>query len=296
MGVIVHQIDLLENATERALLDQLLDDARLYRSSEDYRRLLAFVVSMRNFAPFNALLLQVQKPGLLFAASRMDWRERFSRTVKQRARPLLILWPFGPVALVYDVVDTEGEPLPDGVSPFAAQGAATLEMVRGFAQLLGKKGVHCVEFDGGDGSAGAIEVVRRPSQSELKIAPRSPSAYKLSINRNHDYNVQFVTIAHELAHLYLGHLGADKFLGVPDRRWTQYDQREVEAESVAHVVCARKGVINSSTAYLSDFVGEDTTMEDVDVYQVMRAAGQIEALLGLSARIQFDRPQARSQS
>jgi hypothetical protein len=27
------------------------------------------------------------------------------------ARPLLILWPFGPVALVYDVMDTAGKDL-----------------------------------------------------------------------------------------------------------------------------------------------------------------------------------------
>ena len=35
--------------------------------------------------------------------------------MKEGACPLLILWPFSPVALVYDVDDTEGEPLPDSV-------------------------------------------------------------------------------------------------------------------------------------------------------------------------------------
>ena len=64
-------------------------------------------------APFNAMLLQVQKPGLTYAASAADWRLRFGRKPKEGARPLLILWPFAPVALVYDVMDTEGEDLPD---------------------------------------------------------------------------------------------------------------------------------------------------------------------------------------
>jgi hypothetical protein len=54
------------------------------------------------------MLLQVQKPGLNYAASEYDWRDRFDRTIKEGARPLLILWPFGPVALVYDELDTEG--------------------------------------------------------------------------------------------------------------------------------------------------------------------------------------------
>ena len=46
------------------------------------------------------MLLQLQKPGLSYAASARDWRERFGRTIKEGTRPLLILWPFGPVALV----------------------------------------------------------------------------------------------------------------------------------------------------------------------------------------------------
>ena len=106
----MQQMDLLETEAARALLDQLLADSRLYRTGKDYRALLDFVIRLRNFAPFNAMLLQVQKPGLMYAASRLDWLERFNRTVKDGARPLLILWPFGPVALVYDVADTQGAP------------------------------------------------------------------------------------------------------------------------------------------------------------------------------------------
>ena len=92
----------IETDAARSMLDQLLDDSRLYRKGADYQNLLDFVVRLRNFAPFNALLLQIQKPGLNHAASARDWRENFGRTIKEDARPLLILWPFGPVALVYD--------------------------------------------------------------------------------------------------------------------------------------------------------------------------------------------------
>ena len=61
----MHQMDLLETEAARALLDQLLADSRLYRTGKDYRALLDFVIRLRNFAPFNAMLLQVQKPGLM---------------------------------------------------------------------------------------------------------------------------------------------------------------------------------------------------------------------------------------
>lgn len=104
------QQNLFETETTRSLLDQLLRDSRLYTKSKDYQDLLDFVIRLRNFAPFNAMLLQVQKPGLRYAASANDWR--FGRVLTEGARPLLILRPFGPVALVYDVMDTEGEDLP----------------------------------------------------------------------------------------------------------------------------------------------------------------------------------------
>src|SRR5439155_4977291 len=119
----VGQQDLFENEAARSLLDQLLADSRLYRHGKDYKALLDFVVRLRNFAPFNAMLLQVQKPGLSYAASARDWYERFGRSPKEGARPLLILWPFGPVALVYDFLDTEGEDLPEDVASFFAHGS-----------------------------------------------------------------------------------------------------------------------------------------------------------------------------
>lgn len=104
-----------EAEAARTLLDQLLEDSKLFKNSTDYKELLDFVICMPNFAPFNAMLLQIQKPGLRFAASAWDWKERFERTVKPDARPLLILWPFAPVALVYDLLDTEGKELPKHV-------------------------------------------------------------------------------------------------------------------------------------------------------------------------------------
>ena len=116
--------DLSQTRSDRGLLDQLLQESRLYKRGRDYKELLDFVVRLRNFAPFNAMLLQIQKPGLSYAASARDWLA-FGRKPREATRPLLILWPFGPVALVYDVLDTEGDPLPDNVFTFVARGAIT---------------------------------------------------------------------------------------------------------------------------------------------------------------------------
>lgn len=278
------QQDLFGDDAARSLLDQLLEDSRLYRTSQDFQRLLTFVARLRNFAPFNAMLLEIQKPGLSYAASALDWRERFGRKPKESARPLLILWPFGPVALVYDVQDTEGKPLPEDAFSFVANGPMTAQKVLGFHQGLSKAGVDLCWIDSGDRHAGFIRVVWRASN------PKELTRYQISINRNHSAAAQFATLTHELAHMTLGHLGADRKNGIPRRQQLSHAQQELEAESVSFILCERNGIKSRAHRYLSDFVGADTSTDSLDVYRILRAAGMVESLLGLGAHTRFDRP------
>lgn len=122
-GTLFPDDDGVDEKSTRSLLDHLLTESRLYKTSDGYKALMEFTIRMRNFAPFNAMLLHIQKPGIRFAASAHDWAFRFGRSPKQDARPLLILRPFGPVALVYDIADTEGRELPESVlHAFIAKG------------------------------------------------------------------------------------------------------------------------------------------------------------------------------
>jgi hypothetical protein len=278
-----------EEHEARSLLDKLLTDSRLYTQTKDYKELLDFVVRLRNFAPFNAMLLQVQKPGLMYAASAVDWNERFERRPKAGARPLLILWPFGPVALVYDSEDTEGKPLPKDVSSFFAQGPIDGDRIGSFCQRMGSKSIDNRMIDAGNGSAGSIRLIHR--SADLKVA----SVYEMHVNRNHLPATQFVTIAHELGHLFLGHLGLDPMLKIPERPPMDLRQRELEAESVAYLVCARNGVSSESEKYLATYVEKHTTIDNLDVYQVLRAAGQIEALLGIGAQTRIEGRKAKKR-
>jgi hypothetical protein len=268
------QLSLFAGDVERSLLDTLLSESRLYRNSLDYKDLLDFVVRLRNFAPFNGMLLQIQKPGLSYAASARDWKHRFKRWPKEGARPLIVLRPFGPVALVYDVMDTEGNALPKDVASFVATGSITEEKVGSFIERLKRKQIEWEWVDAGDQRAGSIWV-RVPASD--KVA----GCYRMRVNRNHAPAVQFATVAHELGHLFLGHLGADKELGLPDRPLLSHAQWELEAESLAYLVCARNGVECHSQTYLASYVQEHTTVDHIDLYLLMRAAGQVEAVLGL---------------
>jgi len=267
---------------ERSLLADLLASSKLYHTTEDYQALLDFVNRLRNFAPFNAMLLHIQKPGLTYAASAYDWATRFERSIKEDARPLLILWPFGPVAFVYDVQDTEGKPLPDDVvETFHATGPITAERLSTYIKRLASKGIYAKQVNVGDALAGYISANR---SKDKKIKPD----YQLRINGTHELPTQFVTLAHELGHLFLGHLGEDKYLKVADRSQVKHAAREVEAESVAYLVAHRRGIKSKSQTYLSGYVSAGTSLADLDLYAITRAAGHIEDALGIAAHTLFE--------
>ena len=76
--------------------------------------------------------------------------------------------------------------------------------------------------------------------------------------------------------------------GQPDRELSTYFVRRVFVQPAR-----RNGVRSKSETYLTHYVEMTTTVDDIEVYQVMRAAGQVEALLGLAAHRRYDKPTAR---
>src|SRR5712671_4699816 len=46
---------------DRALIEQLIAETELYTTSQAFTELLKFVSKLRGFAPFNAMLLHIQK-------------------------------------------------------------------------------------------------------------------------------------------------------------------------------------------------------------------------------------------
>ena len=93
--------------------------------------------------------------------------------------------------------------------------------------------------------------------------------------------------------LILGHLGRDVYLRIPERPTLNHQQQELEAESTAFIVCARNGVECKSESYLASYVKQDTSTEQLDLYQIMRAAGHVKTILGLAARTEVDRPKKK---
>ena len=266
-----------ENGDEpdRALLEQLIAATKLYNRSEAIQDLFDFTIRLRAFAPFNAMLLHIQKPGLTHAATAHDWWTRFRRAPREGARPLLVLRAMGPVDFVFDILDTEGRELPDGAFVFPTFGNLTDQ---GFAELVSavaQERIRVVELDAGDGRAGWIQL------TACSTSRRGKHWYELAYNRNHSAPTRFVTIAHELAHLFSGHLGPDPGRRVPDRSTVSRALAELEAETTAYLVARRNGLKPRSESYLADYQG---ALPDLNLYAVMRAANAVETAMGISAQ------------
>jgi hypothetical protein len=273
--------DPTEERQARLLLDQLLAEAKLYAKGPELLGLLDFVSRLRNIAPFNALLLHIQRPGITYVASQSDWARQFGRRLGGDARPLLVLHPFGPVALVYDILDTEGPKLPEGVLFFTATGVMDDDSYAQIRARVEALGIELVHHDVGDRQAGHIQ--RRPN--DPRQADRPP--YVVRLNRLHGATIRFSTLVHELGHLLLGHLGEDARLGIEDRRMTPLEQRELEAEMAAYVICMRNGIRPNSARYLSKYVDDELSTEHLDLYRILRAVTRLEDVLGLARRATF---------
>jgi len=263
-----------EQRNERSVIDQLIQQTNLYSTSESFVSLLAFVARMRAFAPFNAMLLHAQKPGITHAASAADWQKRFNRRPTQDARPLIVMQAMGPVGFVFDVLDTEGAPLPPEAFAFPTFGNLSKARWQEMLTAVARAKIEILWVDKGDGAAGSM------TRGEMVVKGKARAHWTVRVNQNHAPQTQFVTLAHELAHMFLGHMGGDDNPSIKSRRGLGHDLEEVEAETVAWVVAHRNGLKPKSEAYLDRY---KAAFKGLEVGTILRAANAVETAMGISA-------------
>lgn len=268
-------------------LDKLFEEVGTYRSTKDYRELLFFVRKFRHYAPYNAMLLHIQKPGSTYVASAADWQSRFQRKPIPGARPLVILRPFGPVAFVYELGDTEGKAFPKELAePFSASGMVSRAMVDSFIQNMLYSGVNYHEQDYGSDSAGFVQWVgsRAVYTSPGGKKKHYSVPFSMVVNENLDNAAKLATIYHELGHVFCGHLSAPSVKFLPQRPGLPLKTVEFEAESVCWLLCERQGIHNPSAAYLSGYLDENEEIPPISIETVLKAVGAIEQIrAGLKA-------------
>ena len=269
-------------------IDRLYQEVLDYRSTADFRELLRFVSRFRHIAPYNAMLIHMQKPGSEYVASAADWRDRFDRRVKPGARPLLILKPFGPVSFVFEYHDTEGAPLPDEmIRPFRTGTPANPKQLAALLKSAPLDGIEVQWQAYGTHLAGLLEHTGSDKLLHIKLRSREytiRSHYAIVLNENTGEAEQFTTLLHELGHYYCGHLNRGQDRWLPVRPFLEKEQEEFEAETVCWIVSARMGIESPSARYLSGYLENNQMIPDVSVDAIMRAAGMAESLVNGTAR------------
>jgi len=284
-----------EEAAKRSL-DELFHNTCQYRSSQAYLKLINFVSQFRFYSPYNAMLLHIQMPGAQFVAPASRWLYQYGRFIKMGAHPLVILQPMGPVMFVFDVSDTEpgenAKPLPKAVEkPFEGLSGKVGDDYERTIENAKRDGIRITISKNGSQSAGSIRIKKSDRAEKIKFSLGKdrktgegriallPIRYEMLINETMGKEARYATIVHELAHLYCGHIGTPNKKWWPDRRGLSDVSCEFEAESVAHLVCVRLGLIIPTASYLSGYLQKnDGDIPPISLECVLKVSGLIEIM------------------
>ena len=254
---------------------------------------------------FNALLAILQMPHATMLCAASDWEQKWRRRVKPDERPLVLLFPWGPVEFVYDVSQTEAtdraRPLPINATPFAMDGFHDAgELVGRLRSAVQELGVRVVTARQGVALAGRIR--RTGDGGTLRLPPKkAPSEVRevavrwiLSLNEAHSPSEQLAALAHEIGHLFCGHVGADQGDFWPYRDLSDEVATEFEAESVARLVFRRVAPGVELPPYLDRILDPEAPPPDHGWTYVAQAADRILEMLNLGDRAQATEVSAAS--
>lgn len=265
-------------------VDALLRESAAYRSTEAFQEMVSFMANFRDYAPFNNMLVKLQRPSCSFFATQSDWRKRFGRVLTEDAKPMIILAPMHPVLLVYELDSTTGPPLPKSLEEFAQfdgewdakqldrtlENATTRDLIR----------IDKVELS--STNAGFATISTGVAGMKMRIG----------LHNKLDAASQYGVLLHELAHIYLGHLGGDRDGWWPSRGDLGRHAMEVEAEAVAYIAARRAGLSGSSAEHVSGYLKGDATLDAVSLDLIAKVAGRLDEMG--TRKLDMRRPKLRN--
>jgi len=263
---------------------RLTDAVAALTTSEGWQRMLTVAARFHHYSPHNVLLIGVQRPDATHVAGYRTWQS-LGRQVRKGERGIAIIAPDtsrtdtrttdgatseSPAELigddgkrvlrgyrvthVFDISQTEGEPLP-AVGPQLLTGGAPAGLWDALAGQLSAAG-----FALRDGDCAPANGVTDFLARTVTVCDDLPPAQRVK------------TLAHELAHVLLHD---------PAVRPAELDRgrAEVEAESVAYLVAHAHGLdSNDYTApYVAGWAGGATGVLLATAERVMGAADRILA-------------------
>jgi hypothetical protein len=219
--------------SSRQQIRQLIKTALEHPTAEGLKDFLGFTTRFRRLAIWNSRMVYIQRPGARAVASEYEWK-RVGRYVLPDAVPIIILWPFSPIRFVYESADTgpfiDREDVKD---PFAVKGEFHQGTLSTLTANLKKQKTYKIEVElRRQGYSYAGSVASQLLLPSLISAASMPSidrpigefahgnanilesqqtvpvpSFRVTINDRLEPKERFVTLAHELGHIFCGHLG-----------------------------------------------------------------------------------------
>jgi hypothetical protein len=187
----------------------------------------------------------------------------------------VILRPFGPVAFVFEQGDTEGRPIAgESESSLFAKGHLTQKVYDQTCKAAEKYNIK-VEHSDNYGVMLAGTATGFMVMPELKQVEAGRS-FRIRLNAKHDLPTRYCTLAHELGHVYCGHVGGDTKGRWADKTKLSHAHKEMEAEAVAWLVGQRNDVQSKSREYLRKLV-RDVGLSEISMYSIFEAANRVES-------------------
>jgi len=258
------------------------------KDSEALEKYFRFLQQVPNHAPFNNTLVFIQNPKCSYYATAGDWMTKFNRVVKDGVRPMIILYPFSPVAFVYDYSDTEGDEIaPEDFIYWWRENGGTLDdnIIRHTRENLEALNINFRKLN-------EKEYFNNHSLTTGGYASRYRESKDLDIVLHPRYNEQDIeaygVLCHEMAHILLGHLGSIEYRKNSDkpvqiiaraREFLPRPIEEIEAELVAWIVFDALGIQKKSEAYIASWLIQASDLSEVfSMSAVLTAASKIREM------------------
>lgn len=245
--------------------------------SDAYKAYLTTMSKFHSYSFGNCILIAMQKPDATQVAGFKAWKDKFHRTVKKGEKGIQIIAPCPHkrkqevvladctteerevryttyrTAYVFDVSQTEGEPLPEIVRKLSADVTGYEELV---SKLTAVSPVPVAFEDVGGGAHGCYNLVEK----RIKVQPGMSQSQTIK------------TLVHEIAHSILH----DKEAG--EQKDADRRTMEVQAESVSYAVNSYLGIDTSdySFGYIAGWSsGRDTKELKASLEVIHRTTVQI---------------------
>ena len=263
---------------DKFTIDELFKRSLQFKNLDDFKKFFKFIASFNHYSRYNTMLVYIQNPAVTFFGGTTFWKNR-SRTINKDAKPLLILYPHGPIMLVYDIIDTSGKQSAEeylkaglGREVFKANGKIPIDRYDKTIETVKSWGINIIYKPLSYFNGGYITTV---FTGFLDIA----------LKKDTEIEKNFRVLIHELAHLFLGHTGHKSIKLSKKEQTIKFNCRtldrttqELEAETVSFLVCSRVGLITNASDYLAGYITSNKNLEEFNYELVIKTADKIESL------------------